>query len=370
MMTQFFLLAGVALLAPATLEETPPPGAGAPRRGDCSAWRCLTRYDTILFLVPLAAVLLWGMGPARRTRPVLAALGTLALFCVQSWLHQRFVAPFYQPLGGMVGGFLAAAALLVAGAPARAPHRRLAAARRRRPCGGRRRCGSRRRRCSACWVLFGWFVRPGLAGPGLVGRLFRRLAGDPPLSGFAQLLSGAESGNMLYLVDLLGAVGLLAAVAGIAALVVSRRRLWETAWLAASVARAGGLHAQRLPRPLPDVGEPAVRPGGHAARQRRDRRRRRLRRGRAAGALAGSSPGRASRWSRRSSGSTPAPPARWRAGASGPGLIAWYERFEKAIPAGRRALLRPARVRRAAAVHLRAPGVRAAGRERPSASSG
>ena len=147
LMTQFFLLAGVALLALATLEEAPP-RALAPLAGSMLGMAMLTRYDTILFLVPLAVALLWGMGPARLTRPVVAALGTMALFCVQSWLHQQYVSPFYQPLGGLVGGYLAAAALLVA---ALLLARRTGAWRRLEAgiLKGRRRSGSRRRRCSA-----------------------------------------------------------------------------------------------------------------------------------------------------------------------------------------------------------------------------
>jgi hypothetical protein len=41
---------------------------------------------------------------------------------------------------------------------------------------------------------------------------------------------------MLYLVDLLGALGFIAAVTGIATLLVIRREKWVTAWLAASAA--------------------------------------------------------------------------------------------------------------------------------------
>jgi len=234
LMTQFFLLAGIALLALATLDDDQP-RLLAPLAGATLGMAILTRYDTILFLVPLAAALLWGMGPARRTRPVVVALGTLALFWVQSWLHQRFFAPFYQPLGGLVGGFLAAAALLIL---AFLLVRRTSAWRRLGE-GIQRRETALRVAAAALlclWVLFGWFVRPGLAGLGRVGRLFRHLVGDPPFSGFAQLLSGAESGDMLYLVDILGAAGLLATLVGIVAIIVSRRQLWETAWLAASLA--------------------------------------------------------------------------------------------------------------------------------------
>jgi hypothetical protein len=233
-MTQFFLLAGVALLAPALQEDEDPPRAAAPLAGAAFGMALLTRYDTILFLVPLAAALLWGMGPARRSRPVLVALGVAACLGGQSWFHQQLVAPFYQPLGGMVGGFLAAAAILVAGVlllRRTRPWQRLAGLLLPHGTALRAVAGF----AVVSWALFGWFVRPRLAGQGQLGNLFRLVFGDPPVSGFARLLSGNESGNMLYLVDLLGAVGLLAAVAGIAVLLFSRRRLWETAWLAASV---------------------------------------------------------------------------------------------------------------------------------------
>jgi hypothetical protein len=330
LMTQFFLLAGVALLALATLDDDPPP-ALAPLAGATLGMSILTRYDTILFLVPLAAVLLWGMGPARRTRPVVAALGTLAVFCVQSWLHQRFVAPFYQPLGGMVGAFLAAAALLV---PAFLLVRRTGVWRRLGEVFRRRETALRVAAAAllCCWVLFGWFVRPGLAGPGRIGRLFSLLAGDPPRSGFAQLLSGVEAGDMLYLVDLLGAVGLLAALAGIAALIVSRRQLWETAWLAASLAvlvvfTLSVFHDHFLMwvsrrfvpvvMPLASIGIAAAAAFIASGRQGRS----------PVLAWAGVALVATVVWL--NAGAT-------RAMASGrewPGLIAWYEGFERAVPA-------------------------------------
>jgi len=233
MTTQFFLLAGVALLARATREEESP-SVLAPLAGASLGMAMLARYDTVLFLTPLAAVLLWGIGrPLRRARPVLLALGTAGVFWTQSYLHQQVVSPYYQPLGGLVGGALAVTALV------------LAAKLLLGQTGVWRRCSEGFRRGETAlrgtaavvlcaWALFGWLVRPRLAGQGLLGQLFRRLAGEPSFSTFAELLSGNEAGNMLYLVDLLGVLGFLAAVTGIAALVVTRRRTWETAWLAAS----------------------------------------------------------------------------------------------------------------------------------------
>lgn len=330
MMTQFFLLSGVALLALATREDAPP-RALAPLAGVAFGMALLTRYDAILFVVPLAALLLWGMASARQSRPVLVVLGVTFALGAQSWLHQQHVAPFYQPLGGLVGGFFAAVAILVPGVLLlRRTGVWLLLARRlqARETALRASAGG----AVVCWVLFGWFIRPRLAGQGAIGQFFRRLAGDPPWSGAAQLLAGAESVNTLYLVDLLGAAGLLAALAGIAVLVVSRRQLWENAWLSASVAVTALLtlnvfHDHFLmwvSRRFVPVVVPLT-----------------------SIAIAAAAAWVAGRWRERSlafgwagvalvaavlalnAGAT-------RAMASGrewPGLIAWYEQFERAVPA-------------------------------------
>ncbi len=329
MMTQFFLLAGVAMLALATLEDEPP-GALAPLGGAALGMAILTRYDTILFLVPLAAALLLGMGPARRTRPVVVALGTMALFSVQAWFHQRLFTPFYQPFGGTVGACVMAAAIFTAAfliLRRTGILRRLGESLQRwetplRMAAAALLCG---------WVLFGWFVRPRLAGQGRIGRLFHQLVGDPQLSGFGQLLSGAESGNMLYLVDLLGAAGLLAAVAGIVVLVVSRRKLWETAWLASSLAvlavfTLNVFHDHFLMwvsrrfvpvvMPLTSVGIAAAAAFVAGVRQGRS----------PFSAWAGVALVAAVIWLNAGATSAMASGREW------PGLIAWYERFEKEIP--------------------------------------
>jgi len=332
LMTQFFLLAGVALLAAATLRDDPP-RALAPVAGALLGMAALTRYDTILLLVPLAVVLLWGMGPARRTRPVLAALGVTGLFFLQSWLHQQFFAPFYQPLGGLVVRFLAAVALIVAASLLLGrtdTGRRLGEGIRLRETPLRSAVAA----ALFAWVLFGWFVRPELSGPGRIGRLFRHLAGDQPLSGFAQLLSGAEAGDMLYLVDLLGPLGLLAAAGGIAALIVTRRKLWETAWLAASLAvlvvlTTSVFHDHVLMWvsrrfvpvviPLASVGVAAA--GAAVAGLQRGRGRSPIFTGAGVALVA------VVVWLNAGATSAMASGREW------PGLFAWYERFEKAIPA-------------------------------------
>jgi 4-amino-4-deoxy-L-arabinose transferase-like glycosyltransferase len=235
MTTQFFLLAGVALLASAIQEEDSPTLLAA-LAGSSLGMAMLARYDTVLFLVPLVAVLLWGVErKARQTRTVLLAVGTAGAFWAQSYLHQQAITPYYQPLGGLVGSALMATALVLV------VRLLLGGTDVWRHCGDSFRRGETALRVGAAailcsWALFGWLVRPQLAGEGRVGQLFRRFAGEPPLTKIAELLSGSESGNMLYLVDLLGALGFLAALTGIATLLVIRRQRWETAWLAASAA--------------------------------------------------------------------------------------------------------------------------------------
>jgi hypothetical protein len=234
MATQLFLLAGVALLAAALRDEDPQP-ALAPLAGASLGMAALARYDSVMFLVPLALVLLVGMGPAGRSRPVLVALGTTGVFWLQSWLHQRSFSPYYQPVGGLVGAASAAAAVALA---AFLLLRRTAAGRRLWEAVSRRETALRYAAAAAlcAWVLFGWFVRPRLAGGGRVEHLFRTVTGGLPFQGIFALLSGPEAVNMLYLADLLGALGLVAAASGICALIVTRRGLWESAWLAASAA--------------------------------------------------------------------------------------------------------------------------------------
>ena len=284
MVTQFFLLAGAALLAQATLEDDPPPRAGPPRRrGARHGGPDALRHHPVPRPAGGRAPL--GDGP-RRARPGRSSSrsGRLAVFSAQSWLHQQFFSPFYQPVGGLVGGFLAAVAIAV---PAVLLLRRTGAWRRLEAAILRRETALRVAVAAALCLLGS--VRlvcpppPRRTGPDrpplpAASSATRRCRGSP------QLLSGPESGNMLYLVDLFGALG-IARRAGRDL----RPHRHPPAALGDGLAgglgrRAGGLHAQRFPRPLPDVGQPAVRPGGHAARQRRDRRRRGADRERAAGA--------------------------------------------------------------------------------------
>ena len=234
LLAQLFLLAGAALLLRALREERPPPLL-APLAGAALGMALLARYDTLLFLVPFAVLLVWGMEGAGRTRTVLAALSTTAVFGAQAWLHQKLITPVYHPGGRLLGPALAVvAAALAAGLLLRrtAAWRRFAE---RVPWRGTAlRVAAAAGLCG--WVLFAWFVRPGLEEGSLAGGVFVLLAGPPPLPGLALLLIGPESRNMLMLAGVLGSAGAAAAVAGAAVLLVRRRGLFETAWLGASAA--------------------------------------------------------------------------------------------------------------------------------------
>lgn len=330
MAAQFFLLSGVALLAVALRSESPRPRI-ALLAGAALGAATLARPDSVIFLVPLGVLLLAGMCPAARTRPVLVALGTAGAFYLHSLVHQRLVNPFYHPLSNLIAAaFLAGAVLATAIVLARW-------------AGAARRLGARLPRWEAGlraagaalvlgWVLFGWLVRPRLGAGGRIGRAFQLIAGDPPWSGAADLLAGPESRNVLLLADLVGPAGLLAALGGIAYLLLARRGLWETAWAcgAAALLVAITVHihdphtlmwASRrfvpVVVPLLSVGiaaAAAALAGGGRPRPAR---------GAAAAALLA-----AVLW--QGSGATLA----MARGREWPGLIAWYERLERVLPEG------------------------------------
>jgi hypothetical protein len=233
MLTQLLLVSGAALLAAATRDEARP-RLLAVLAGALTGLAALARYDTILYLVPFAAVLAWSLGrPGSGSRPAALALGTAGLFAAHAWIHQRFLAIHYRPLGPMVGRALVASAVAYAAlllVRRTAPWRAVAAA----VAGREGHLRAAAAALPALWVLFGWFVRPRLGGQGRVGHLFSLLAGNPPASPLARFLSGVASRDQLFLVHVLGPAGICVALAGIAALVLGRRRLWESAWLSAS----------------------------------------------------------------------------------------------------------------------------------------
>jgi len=186
----------------------------------------LTRYDTLLLLAPALAALLW-TGMERRYRAgLVTALGMVGLAALHAWWHQRFVAPYYRPLGPLVAnglrlGALAAAILL----PLRAtPRGRAWTARGRRPLlavvsfawlG---------------WMSFNWIIRPTLHSRTNVSAFLRRWAAAVNLENAASTLIGPNSRSMLYLQSIFGPAALALALLGVLALLWRARRPAEHAW--------------------------------------------------------------------------------------------------------------------------------------------
>jgi hypothetical protein len=337
MLTQFLLLSGAALFAEAMRRrESPLPPLLA---GLLLGAALLTRYDTILFAVPFLLILAASAAGGAHPRQTLLTLTPFLILSGHAYLHQRFVAPFYQPLGSSVTWVLAIAAvillllLLLPTTPAAPVVARFMA----RWSGGVRIVAAG---LFGLWCLFAWFVRPPLATGGLAAETLRQLLGHDSRA-FA-LLAGRESGNMLYLQDLMGALGLALALTGVLLLIATRRENWATAWVAASAGVLGLLTltvfhdhflmwvARRFePVVIPLLCAGVAASGAFVSGA--------LPRGKAAGAiLVGAAlflnlPGTV----------TMARESDW------PGLLTWYDRVEQAIPAG-------------AAVYSDQPGVAAA----------
>jgi hypothetical protein len=176
----------------------------------------LCRYDTIMFLVPLAATLLvfWPEWPVRKQGPVL--LCVLLPLAAQAFLHQRIFSPYYHPVSDLVrmAALLAAGGLAVGLMVLDAPRIRLRA--RLAPYAmGLRAAGAL---LVVGVSLYAWFLRP--------------------RSG------GAESGNLLYLVSVFGPVGLTLSLVGIVALLLRADKAWQRAWVLASLGVTSILVAQ------------------------------------------------------------------------------------------------------------------------------
>lgn len=217
--TQALLLAGFALFARAERAARDRAGAGgghAAAAGAALGLAMLTRYDTLIALAAAAPVLIWALAARRAPRTLAWTLGIAGALAAQAWAHQRWIAPYYQPLGPSVARGLAALAILTAaGAAALA----LPAIRRRAErwaaAPGLRRAGAA---LLIGWMLFGWIVRPELdrrhACTEWLQTRIVAVAGEA----FWVRLAGPEANAVRYLADVLGPGILALAVLGIAGL--------------------------------------------------------------------------------------------------------------------------------------------------------
>jgi 4-amino-4-deoxy-L-arabinose transferase-like glycosyltransferase len=227
MLTQFLLLAGFVLLGE-TESGRPRPLEGL-LAGLAFGLAMLCRYDTVMILAGVAAVLaLSAPGHRRRANLLWVATGA-ALPIVHAAVHSRLVNPWYLPMGSATG----AAAAVVAGAIVA-----WLVAARFLPTATRRVEGLVPAAAAlglAAWSLFAWFVRPRLAAsPDLAGRIAGRLA-RLGLARLEPLVRGPESSNFLFLVSLLGVVGTTLAILGAATLIARGGSAWRRAWLYGSL---------------------------------------------------------------------------------------------------------------------------------------
>ena len=236
MLTQFLLLSGVVFAGRSLREEESGRRMDAVMGGAAFGLALLARYDTVLFAVPfgLSLLALAMLRPGRRGR--VAVIGSVfSLFVLHALLHQRYLAPFYHPVSGLVrwcvtaAAMVAVATVLVLATP---PGRRMAAWLGARQGMIRFMAGT----AVAAGMIFLWYVRPRLGFEGNVRAVFRAIFPLPLESLSWVILSGRNSSNFFYVKAIMGWPGIILATTG---LVILIRRVTDPVraiWLASSLA--------------------------------------------------------------------------------------------------------------------------------------
>lgn len=230
---QFFLLGGSVLWLDVHREKKVT--SKALLAGAAFGLALLTRYDALLVLAPLFTLSLLLLPVTANKKGILLSFLVLGVLVGQVWLHQKYVAPYYRPMIGLVVPALQVVFLvLVIWLPlAFSPIGRVVVAY-LRPWTSVIRGGAAT--CVAAWACFAWWVRPALGTSRMdarvVEKLLERFGGD----GLLSLLTGREAGNMLYLADVFGPIALLLGVAGICLFIWRARDTGAATWLYASVA--------------------------------------------------------------------------------------------------------------------------------------
>jgi hypothetical protein len=227
MLAQFFLLAGSALLI--RFDDLKRHVTPVLLAGLCYGWALLTRYDTIIFLAPIAILLAWHASRNRDCRRIYAALVAIVLCGGHAWLHMRLVAPYYHPLPGMVAPALAATVALAALAvlwPWIAP----AWARRHPAPVGK----AIRFLLAAGFLVFvgwAWYVRPRLMMDGRVHHVVAGLLGAVGRENLARRLADGNAWNMHRLASVFSDAGLALGCLGVTWMLGRRANPWVRAWL-------------------------------------------------------------------------------------------------------------------------------------------
>ena len=195
----------------------------------------LTRYDTMILLLPFGFVLSLGFLDREKRPALLMAFGVAALLAVHVWLHQHFVAPLYKPLQFLV------AKILRLGPIALVIWLGAAAAVRRSPALEWLRKRQNVWRAAAAilfigWCVFAWYIRPRLTMDGSILGFVRFCFPGFAQSKHFEFLAGTQAYNMTYLESIFGRAGLFIGLGGIVAMIFRRKDLASIAWLASSIA--------------------------------------------------------------------------------------------------------------------------------------
>lgn len=186
----------------------------------------LTRYDSLILLA-IAIPVCWWSGTARPyRRGLIIGLIPLALAALHVTLHQRWVAPFYSPLGPLVARALLLCIIVTA----------LAFLLRATVKGGA--WVQRWQRpfmwlVTAVWISWmsvNWLLRPTLHMRTRLSEQIRAFFETVGLPDMATTLIGPNSRSMLYLETIFGPVGLALALIGVVALIWRARGPAQQAW--------------------------------------------------------------------------------------------------------------------------------------------
>jgi hypothetical protein len=232
MTTQFFLLASSLLLL---LSQSRRAGGNilAIIAAWCFGFALLIRYDTIVFMVPVVLVLLAGISSAAYPRRI--AIFAIALIppLFHYWYFQRYIAPYYHPVSGMVINVLWICAVLLAlwlfkRRVLRAWFIKHDAAldRALRLCLG---VGF------ITWLVLAWFIRPLLLEDNTVQRTVSRALEVAGLSNMMPFLAGPDATNVYHLISFMGWPGFILAMTGLAVAVFRVRSIALRALLYASI---------------------------------------------------------------------------------------------------------------------------------------
>ena len=235
MLTQTLLWSGFALLV--RLDRPGSTGARDAWLAGCALGAAqLARYDSLMVLGPLAAVLLIGLltpGPRRTTLWVLAPMAALA---GHAWLHQKWIAPFYAPIPGLVQqAFLVIAALAVV-LVALSLHPRGRALLQLALSGSALRVVALA--LFGVWWCFVLTIRPDLPDDTATARAVWSVLERVAPATMARNMAADDAQIGGYLLALWGWPALLAAMLGALLLVWRERGRMATAWLAGCLAVA------------------------------------------------------------------------------------------------------------------------------------